>query len=95
MASSTYSAVRMWSLEWGGSAPEPSKCLIYLGGWGGERRLLCFYTIASSWLPGRSETTFCRLVPDLEVCHPRCVKSNITVYNVYVLTDTCSEKHNN
>ena len=22
---------------------------------------------------------------DLEVCHPRCVKSNITVYNMYVL----------
>jgi len=22
----------------------------------------------------------------LEVCHPRCVKSNIAVYNMYVLT---------
>ena len=31
----------------------------------------------------------------LEVCHPHCVKSNITVYNVYILTYTCSQKHNN
>ena len=31
----------------------------------------------------------------LEVCHPRCVMSNITVYNMYVLTHTCSQKHNN
>ena len=31
----------------------------------------------------------------LEVCHPRCVKSYIIVYNVYVLTYTCSQKHNN
>ena len=31
----------------------------------------------------------------LEVCHPRCVKSNITVYNMYVLTYIFSQKHNN
>ena len=27
-------------------------------------------------------------VMSLELCHPRCVESNITVYNVYVLTYT-------
>ena len=32
---------------------------------------------------------------DLEVCHPRCVKLNITVYNMYVLTYIFSQKHNN
>ena len=30
----------------------------------------------------------------LEVCHPHCVKSNITVSNMYVLTYIFSQKHN-